>query len=194
LPALLAGGRAPGAVDQDRRDPALGRTERAEGGRRARPEQPEARSVPAQQRRGLNDPERLAPGPDAARKEHQQDPIGAGQARPLGRAGQDDELLAQEGVLGDQFRIAAHQVGRCAKRERARRGGAERVRQSSMDRPDGGACEIVDAVQNATEHRLLLQGVVAEPTLPASRHLRRMKADGTRSQHSRTCSGTGPTR
>jgi hypothetical protein len=55
-------------------------------------------------------------------------------------------LLAQQGVLGDQLRLAAHQVGRRAQRERARRGGAERVPQSATGRLDGAGGEVVDAV------------------------------------------------
>jgi len=49
--------------------------------------------MPAQQRLGLDDQERLAPRSDATREQDQQRPIGAGEAWPLRGAGEDDQLL-----------------------------------------------------------------------------------------------------
>jgi hypothetical protein len=59
----------------------------------------------------LDDQERPAPRRDTARQQNQQGAIGAGDTWPLGRAGQDDQLLAQQGVLGDQLRLAAQEIG-----------------------------------------------------------------------------------
>jgi hypothetical protein len=53
----------------------------------------------------LDDHQRLAPRPETAREEDQQRSIGARNAWPFARTGQDDHLLAQEGVLGDQLRL-----------------------------------------------------------------------------------------
>jgi hypothetical protein len=62
--------------------------------------------------------------------------------------------LAEQGVLGDQLRLAPHQVGRSVQDERAGRGGAERAPQAATQRPDSGVGEVVDAVQGGREHRL----------------------------------------
>jgi hypothetical protein len=57
--------------------------------------------MPAQERVGLHDQQRLPPGPDATGQEHQQPPVGRGAAGTLDAAPQDEELLPQQRVLGN---------------------------------------------------------------------------------------------
>jgi hypothetical protein len=74
------------------------------------PQPPEAVPVPAEQRLGLDDQQGLTPRPDAAGQQDKQRSIRAGGARTLRRAGEDDELVTKERVLGDQLGPAPDQV------------------------------------------------------------------------------------
>lgn len=65
----------------------------------------------AEQGSGFEDEERVLPLLDAAREEEEPEAIGWREARFLGVAVQDDELLAQEGVLSDELSFGAGQVG-----------------------------------------------------------------------------------
>jgi hypothetical protein len=56
---------------------------------------------------GLHERRCLPPGPDAAGQEHQERAPGGGAARALDAAPQDEALVAQRRVLGDQRRLAA---------------------------------------------------------------------------------------
>ncbi len=67
--------------------------------------------MPAEQGRRLDDQQRLTPGPEVAGEQQQECPIGRGAARALDAAPEDEELLAQEGVLGDEGGTAAHEIG-----------------------------------------------------------------------------------
>ncbi|HSH79826.1 MAG TPA: hypothetical protein VLA19_14975, partial [Herpetosiphonaceae bacterium] len=66
--------------------------------------------MPAQERLRLDDEERLPPRSDAARQEHQERPVGGSAVGALDAAPQDEELLSQQGVLGEQLRLAAWQI------------------------------------------------------------------------------------
>ena len=61
--------------------------------------------VPAQQRVRLHDEQRGAPAADQARQEDEAEAVGGGEHGPLDLAAEDHELLAQEGVLGDQLAL-----------------------------------------------------------------------------------------
>ena len=67
--------------------------------------------MPAQQGLGLDDQQGLAPGPKATGQQHQECPFGRGAARALGAAPEDEELLTQESILGDEGGPIAHEVG-----------------------------------------------------------------------------------
>ena len=71
------------------------------------PEQPEALATPAKQRIGLEDEEGFLPPPDPAGEEDEPEAIGWGEPWLVGLAVEDDELLAEERVLGNEFGIAA---------------------------------------------------------------------------------------
>jgi len=96
----------------------------------------------------LHDAERGAPTADQARQEDEAEPVRAGEHGPLDLAAQDHELLAQEGVLGDQRGPRPGQIAGDAPDARSRRGSGpgeevtvdraqRRLRASSDRRPDG---------------------------------------------------------
>jgi hypothetical protein len=80
--------------------------------------------MPAQERIGLEDEEGFLPGPDPAGEEDEPKAIGWGEPRLPNLAVEDDELLAEECVLGNEFGIAASDVeGKAEKDRKARRSG-----------------------------------------------------------------------
>ena len=86
------------------------------------PEQPEALAMPAQERTGLEDEDGFLPMPDPADEEDEPEAIGWGGPRLPNLAVEDDELLAEEGVLGNELGIAASEIeGRAEKDGIARR-------------------------------------------------------------------------
>jgi hypothetical protein len=80
--------------------------------------------MPAQERIGFEDEEALLPTPDPAGEENEPKAIGWGEPRLPNLAVEDDELLAEEGVLGNELGIAASEIeGRAEKDRIARRPG-----------------------------------------------------------------------
>ena len=80
--------------------------------------------MPAKLRIGLDDEEALLPSPDPAGEEDEPRAIGWGEAWPANLAVEDDELLAEECVLGNEFGIAASEIEGGAEKGRiARRSG-----------------------------------------------------------------------
>jgi hypothetical protein len=78
----------------------------------------------AQERIGLEDEEGFLPGPDPAGEEDEPKAIGRGEPRLPNLAMEDDELLAEECILGNKLGIAASDVEGRAKKDRiARRPG-----------------------------------------------------------------------
>ena len=67
--------------------------------------------MPAQERVGLHDQQGLPPATDAAGQEHQSRAVGGSAAGALHAPREHDQLLAQQGVLGDQVPLAAGEVG-----------------------------------------------------------------------------------
>jgi hypothetical protein len=67
--------------------------------------------MPAQEGLGLHDQQGLPPERDTAGQEHEERAVGRRTARPLDAAPQDEELLAQEGILGDELGLTARQIG-----------------------------------------------------------------------------------
>ena len=78
--------------------------------------------MPAQQRAGLHEEQRGAPAPHQARQKDEAEAVGGGEHGPLDLACEDHELLAQEGVLGDQGSLRPGQVTDGATGERSSRG------------------------------------------------------------------------
>jgi hypothetical protein len=88
------------------------------------PEQPEALAMPAQERIGLEDEEGFLPTPEPAGEEDKPEAIGWGESWLVDLAVKDDELLAEERVLGNELGIATSEIEGGAEKDRiARRPG-----------------------------------------------------------------------
>ena len=80
--------------------------------------------MPAQERIGLDDKEGFLPPPDPAGEEDEPRAIGWGESWLVNLAVEDDELLAEERVLGNELGIAASEIeGRAEKDRIAKRPG-----------------------------------------------------------------------
>jgi len=66
--------------------------------------------MPAQERIGLEDEDGFLPPPDPAGEEDEPEAIGWGEAWLVNLAMKDNELHAEEGVLGNDFGIAASEI------------------------------------------------------------------------------------
>ncbi len=66
--------------------------------------------MPTQQGLGLDDLQNWFPIRHPACEEQQQQPVAPGQTRGLHLPAQDDQLLAQQGVLGEQVGAAAWEI------------------------------------------------------------------------------------
>ncbi len=74
--------------------------------------------MPAQERVRLNDHEGLAPLGEAAGEDQQPEAIATVELRTLDLAVEDGELLTQQSIFGDQFRLSAEEVGKGVECER----------------------------------------------------------------------------
>jgi len=110
--------------------------------------------VPAAQRLRLAAQPRLAPGPNTTGPQPQEYPIAGGAARALDAAA-DCELLAREGILGDEGGRATHEVG-----ERSRHdgllGGFGRGEQALPERASKRSPALGTLAEQANPHRGLL--------------------------------------
>ncbi len=70
------------------------------------PEELEPRTMPAEERLRLENEEGLLPGWEAAGEEQEGEAVPAGQARFVDLASKDDELLAEESVLEQEFGLS----------------------------------------------------------------------------------------
>jgi len=95
------------------------------------PHEAEALPMPAQQRVWLHDEEHRAPTADEARQEDEAAAIYGGEHGPPYLAAKDDELLAEEGILGDEFGFRPGQIGQRPAARRARRRSEQRQETSS---------------------------------------------------------------
>jgi hypothetical protein len=84
------------------------------------PEQTKKLTVPAEKRLWLDQEERLFPGSDHPRQEHQEKPIRLFVHWSLDLSAQDDELLPQQRVFRQQFGFTSGQIGECPKHEGGR--------------------------------------------------------------------------
>jgi hypothetical protein len=88
------------------------------------PEQPETLAMPAKQRIGPEDEDGFLPMPDPADEEDEPEAIGWGKAWLPNLAVEDDELLAEERLLGNELGIVASEIEGGAEKDRiARRPG-----------------------------------------------------------------------
>ena len=72
--------------------------------------------MPAQERIGLDDEEALLPSPDPAGEEDEPKAIGWGEPWLVDLTVKDDELQAEEGILGNELGVAASEIeGRAEK-------------------------------------------------------------------------------
>ena len=83
--------------------------------------------MPAQEGIGLEDEEGFPPSPDPAGKEDEPKTVGWGEAWLADLAMEDDELLAEEDVLSDEFGSRARDIQRSGENKRmaARQGKVE---------------------------------------------------------------------
>ena len=80
------------------------------------PEQTETLAMPAQERIGLEDEDGFLPTLDPTGEEDEPEAIGWGEAWPLNLAMKDNELHAEESVLGNKLGVAASEIeGRAEK-------------------------------------------------------------------------------
>jgi len=98
--------------------------------------------MPAQERIGLDDEEGFPPSADPAGEEDEPEAVGWGEARPADLAMEEDELLAEEDVLGSELGLAASEVEGRAKEDRMARRPGE-MEASQFQRCQCGA-EVVD--------------------------------------------------
>ena len=94
--------------------------------------------MPAQERIGLEDEEGFLLTPDPAGEEDEPEAIGWGEPRLPNLAVEDDELLAEEGVLGNELGIAASEIEGKAEKDRTARRSGESER-SAFQRQQCGA-------------------------------------------------------
>ncbi len=85
--------------------------------------------MPAQQRLGLHEEEGVSPSADVPGEQHQQRPIRPRQGGGRYATAQDQQLLTQQGILGEQLRPAPQQSA----------AGPRHVRPSHRPRPAVGA-------------------------------------------------------
>ena len=88
------------------RDPGLRRL----GFGLAAPDQAEQPAVPAEESIGLDDEKRLPPEGRRSRQEQEPESVPIAEAGVFDLALEDDQLLPQEGVLGDEMRFAANGI------------------------------------------------------------------------------------
>ncbi len=66
--------------------------------------------MPTEERVGLEDEQRLFPVLDATGEEDEPETIGLRKCRPFDLAVEDDELLAEQSIFGDEIGFAAYEV------------------------------------------------------------------------------------
>ena len=98
--------------------------------------------MPAEESIGLEDEEGFPPSPDPAGEEDEPEAVGWGETWLADLAMEDDELLAEEGVLGNELGFAASEIEGRAKEDRI----ARRPGEMEASRFQGCQCgaEVVD--------------------------------------------------
>jgi hypothetical protein len=75
--------------------------------------------MPGEEGLGLHNEERLCPVPDGSRKQQQEESIGLATRWALDLTTEDDQLLTEQRVLGDEFSPGAGQIVQCSYQVRA---------------------------------------------------------------------------
>jgi hypothetical protein len=73
--------------------------------------------MPAQQGIWLHDHESLLPRPNQPGQQDEQEAIGPGERWPFHLPLENGQLVSQEGIFGNELRVASAQVGQCSKQE-----------------------------------------------------------------------------
>ncbi len=123
--------------------------------------------MPAQQRVRLHDEQRGAPPTDEARQEDEAEAVGGGGHGPLDLAGEDHELLAQEGILGDQRGLRPSEIADCSTDARSGRGSGPRE-EATVDRAQRGLSTSSDRRRDGPEHARPLS-LSTVPDMPQAR-------------------------
>jgi len=89
-----------------------------------------------QERLGLDNEEAASPGVNLAGEQHQERAIRRRHGRALDTPAQHEQLLAEEGILGEQLRPAAQQVRPHSRRVRRHHGPRPEV--ATADMPHAG--------------------------------------------------------
>ena len=74
--------------------------------------------MPPQERLGLNDDERLFPGPHHACQQDQEHPVFPGTSRPFHLSTENDHLLTEERIFCHQLGLASGKVGQRPQKQR----------------------------------------------------------------------------
>jgi hypothetical protein len=112
---------------------------------------PKEVAVPAQDGLWLDDEQRVTPGGQPTGEQDEDGAVGAGAAGALHAASEDEELLAEEGVLEQEVRLAAPQVGHGADEEGSGRGLGEGA-QTSLEDVDEGTRSGGQVVEQVDQH------------------------------------------
>ena len=105
-PSDVFGAHLPDQGDDIGRDPGLRRL----GFGLAAPDQAEQLAMPAEEGVGLNDEQGLLPEGRRPGQEQEPDAVPIAELRVFDLALEDDELVPQEGVLGDKLGLAANGI------------------------------------------------------------------------------------
>ena len=100
--------------------------------------------MPAQSCLWLDDEERLFPGPNHSCQENEEQAIGFRAYWPFHLSPEDDELLAQEGIFGDELGLASAKIGEGGERQ----GGPERFGPTSKARGEGIQAAILQPLES----------------------------------------------
>ena len=73
--------------------------------------------MPPEQGVRLNDDEGLFPRPNESSQQDEEQAIRFREGWPFHLPLEDDQLLSQEGIFGNELRVASAQVGQCSKQQ-----------------------------------------------------------------------------
>ena len=107
--------------------------------------------MPAEQGLRPDEQQRLVPGAAPAGQQHEQSAVGRGAAWALDGALENDELLAQEGMLGDEGGATAHEVSEGTRHDTVL-GGLRCSAQAVPERAGKGASEMGAMAEHARQH------------------------------------------
>jgi hypothetical protein len=102
--------------------------------------------MPGQERIGMEDEEGSPPSPDPAGEEDEPEAVGWGERWLAALAMDEDKLLAEEGVLGNELGFAASEIEGRAKEDRI----ARRLGEMEASRLQGCQCGM-DAVDKPVD-------------------------------------------